>query len=189
MSKRRKNKQQLEKQTTSNTNTGASMSEQINPEAQGTKPQSEEAKTEELKQDIKGVFSITMHKIKVTVVGGLTFAKESVLTAWNAALQYYEGIKKNIAEKGVVKWFTDGFRKNAYGFLKISLKVTAFVLVHNLIVNATGFSIINPYFLLSILVIAIGLSVYSSIKAQKDLTGSVSAKATGSQLVEEMIAA
>lgn len=176
--------------TIPNTQQGDSMSQpEINEEAKGTIPDSAKDEAAKVVEGTKGIFKVTMEKIKTTVVGGASFAKESILTAWNAALNYYKGVKKNIEEKGVLKWFTDGFRKNAYGFLKLSLKVTAFVLVHNLIVNATGFSVLNPYFLLSILVIAIGLSVYSSIKAQKEITGTATAKATGSQLMEEMIAA
>jgi FtsH-binding integral membrane protein len=103
-------------------------------------------------------------------------------------IAYYRSVKKNIEEKGVVKWFMDGFRQKTYGFLKLSLKVTAFVLVHNLIVNATGFSILNPLFLLTLLVIAVGLSAYSSYKAQKDM-GGMDAKTTAIHLFEEMRAA
>lgn len=186
MSKRTKKIQkQLQSQ---NKLQGASMSQTtINPEAESTKPQSEGQAS--VKEKAKTVFSVTMEKIKTTVVGGLTFAKESVLAAWNGALQYYKNVRKNIAEKGILKWFTDGFRQNAYGFLKFSLKATAFALIHNLIVNATGFSIINPYFLLSILAIAVGLSIYSSVKAQKEVLGTVSVKSTSAHILNEMSAA
>lgn len=138
-----------------------------------------------------GVFSVIGTKIKTTVVGGYTFAKETAGQAWNAVVQYYKDIKKNIEEKGLGRWFMDGLRKNSYGFLKLSLKVTAFVLVHNLIVNATGFSILNPYFLLGLLVVALGLSVYSSYKAQKVMNPEkgMDAKTTAVHLFQEMKAA
>jgi hypothetical protein len=186
----KKNRQQRRSAQETNNQQGEFMSTTtINPEAQEPKPQPNAGEQPKAEDKKPGFFSVTIDKIKTTIVGGYTFAKESIATAWNAIVAYYNEVKKNIEEKGAVKWFLDGFRKNAYGFLKLSLKVTAFVLVHNLIVNATGFSIFNPMFLLVVLVVAVGLSVYSSIKAQKEFVGKADAKTTGQHLMAEMIAA
>ena len=196
------NKKKLEdfkKQQESTGGSTMSQEQTINPEMnekkesnQGTQTSAEETKTEGGKesvgQKILGVFRVTGLKIKAVVVGGYTFAKESIAQAWNAVVEFYNSTKKDIEEKGILKWFSDGFRKTAYGFLKLSLKVAAFVFVHNLIVNATGFSILNPYFLMGLLVVALGLSVYASIKAQKEM-GTVNAKTTGQHIVADIVAA
>lgn len=197
------NKKKLEdfkKQQESSGGSTMSQEQTINPEMnekkqsnQGTSASAEETKTEGEKkesagQKIAGVFRVTGLKIKAVAVGGYTFAKESMAQAWNAVVEYYQNTKRDIEEKGVLKWFSDGFRKSAYGFLKLSIKVAAFVFVHNLIINATGFSILNPYLLMGLLVMALGLSVYASVKAQKEM-GSVNAKTTGRHLVADIVAA
>jgi hypothetical protein len=187
MSKR--NRQERRNAQNQHNQQGETMSTTINPEAQEPKSQPNTGDQPKAEDKKPGMFSVAIDKIKSTVVGGYTFAKESIAAGWNAVVAYYNDVKKNIEEKGAVKWFTDGFRKVSYGFLKLSLKVAAFVLVHNLIVNATGFSILNPMFLLAVLVIAVGLSVYSSIKAQRELVGKADAKTTGQHLMAEMIAA
>lgn len=173
---------------------GDSMSQEtINPEVLEKKDQPKTEGSQSTKQkkegDKPGFFSVAVTKVKSTIIGGYTYAKESIATAWNAVVEYYKDVKKNIEEKGAMRWFIDGFRKNAFGFLKLSLKVTAFVLIHNVIVNATGFSILNPIFLLVILCVALGASAYNSYKAQKDLVGSADAKTTAKHVMSEMIAA
>lgn len=146
-----------------------------------------EANNEEQKEG-ENFFTIGLTHITNLLSGTVGFAKEMGATAYDALVNFFKEVGQNIEEKGFTKWFADGFRKNAYGFLKLSLKVAAFMLVHNLILNATSFSILNPWFLLAVLVITVGLSIYSSYKTQKETLDTTSGKTTGYQVMSEMIA-
>lgn len=167
---------------------------EVNAEVNQPKAATKESDTLSVKKEEKtGIFEIPKRAFNWVKDNVYTPAKDFIVGGYykvkGHAINRYETEKALYKELGFTRYVLDRMAKLGLGLMKIGAVATLAWYLQSYVMATFQISLFSPAVMGIILVAALAMIIIKSVLTQKDSGAPFSAKATGSHIVEDLLAA